>query len=185
MTRRRNGGSRPRSRRECRSLIAVESSPRMVQQTQPDCSITIVSSIRSSRWWSSPISPNSLINTAVSDSAGSRSSRCNSVVLPEPRNPVINVTGVKSGSASAKLALHQRDQFRVERIAGPAEQPLGGGPEMARDYRRSRSCRWPSTGRTRCPANRQASCRSVSEPGLPPPLASSARVGATPHRCCG
>ena len=48
MTRRRKGGSRPRSRRECKSLIAAESSPRMVQQTQPDCSITIASSMRSS-----------------------------------------------------------------------------------------------------------------------------------------
>ena len=43
---------------------------------------------------------------------------------------MISVTGVKSGGASAKLALHQRDQFRIERIAGPAEQPLGGHPQM-------------------------------------------------------
>src|SRR5207245_7932514 len=130
MTRRRNGGSRPRSRRECRSLIAVESSPRIVQQTQPDCSITIVSSMRSSRSWSRPMSPNSLINTAVSDRAGSSSSRCSSVVLPEPRQPVINVTGVKSGGLSAKLALHEGDKLLIERIAGPAEEPLGGHPQM-------------------------------------------------------
>src|SRR3954467_2864751 len=130
MTKRRKGGSRPRSRREWRSLIAVESSPRIVQQTQPDCSITIVSSIRSSKWWSSPISPNSLISTAVSDSLGSSNSRCSSVVLPEPRNPVINVTGVKSGSASGKFTLHQRDQLRIERIAGAPQKALGGGPQM-------------------------------------------------------
>src|SRR4029077_5707311 len=134
-TRRRNGGSRPRSRRECRSLIAVESSPRIVQQTQPDCRITIVSSMRSRRGWSRPMSPNSLINTAGWDSAGSSSSRCNSVVLPEPRKPVINVTGVKSGGVSAKfgsarIVLHPGDQIRVERITGPAEQPLGGNQEM-------------------------------------------------------
>ena len=36
---------------------------------------------------------NSLINTAVSDSAGSSSSRCNSVVLPEPRKPVADLPG--------------------------------------------------------------------------------------------
>jgi len=49
MTRRRNGGNRPHSRRECRSLIAVETLARIVQHMQPDCSITIVSSMRSSR----------------------------------------------------------------------------------------------------------------------------------------
>ena len=37
---------------------------------------------------------------------------------------MINVTGVKSGGASAKLALHEGDQFLIERIAGPAEQTL-------------------------------------------------------------
>src|SRR3954469_5195792 len=130
MTKRRKGGSRPRSRRECRSLIAVESSPRIVQQTQPDCSITIVSSIRSSKWWSSPISPNSLISTAVSDNLGSSNSRCNSVVLPEPRNPVISVTGVKSGSTSAKLAFHHSNELRIERIAGAAEKPFGCHPQV-------------------------------------------------------
>src|SRR3984893_17179694 len=77
-----------------------------------------------------PISPNSLINRAVSDRAGSSSSRASSVVLPEPRKPVINVTGVKSGSVSAKLTLHERDQSLIEWIAGPAEEALGGHPEM-------------------------------------------------------
>src|SRR6202047_4861287 len=75
------------------------------------------------------MSPNSLINTAVSDSAGSSSSRCNSVVLPEPRKPVINVTGVKSGGASAKLTLHAGDQFLVQRIARPADEAFGGHPK--------------------------------------------------------
>src|SRR5882762_173887 len=76
------------------------------------------------------MSPNSLIKTAVSDSAGSSSSRCNSVVLPEPRKPVISVTGVKAGEVSAKLTLHEGDQFLIERIAGPTEQTLGGHPQM-------------------------------------------------------
>jgi hypothetical protein len=31
--------------------------------------------------------------------------------LPEPRKPVINVTGVKSGGASAKLTLHPEQAF--------------------------------------------------------------------------
>lgn len=35
--------------------------------------------------------------------------RCNSVVLPEPRKPVISVTGVKSGGVSAKITLHESD----------------------------------------------------------------------------
>ena len=78
-----------------------------------------------------PLGTNSLSNTAVSESAGSRSNRCNSVVLPEPRNPVINVTGVKPGEALAKPAFHRGDQFRVERIARPAKQPLGRRPEMS------------------------------------------------------
>src|SRR3984893_3991488 len=77
-----------------------------------------------------PISPNSLINTAVSESAGSSSSRASSVVLPEPRKPVIKVTGVKSGIVSAKLTLHERDQFLIERIAGPADEALGGHRQM-------------------------------------------------------
>ena len=40
---------------------------------------------------------------------------------------MINVTGVKSGGGSAKLALHEGDQFLIERIAGSAKEPLGGG----------------------------------------------------------
>src|SRR5712671_2003981 len=76
------------------------------------------------------MSPNSLINTAVSDSAGSSSSRCNSVVLPEPRKPVINVTGVKSGGVSAKLALHEADQLLIKGIAGLSKEPLGCYPQM-------------------------------------------------------
>src|SRR5258707_14069728 len=76
------------------------------------------------------MSPNSLINTAVSDSAGSSSSRLNRVVLPEPRKPVINVTGVKSGGVSAKLALHEADQLLIKGIAGLSKEPLGGHPQM-------------------------------------------------------
>src|SRR5215813_12543457 len=41
-----------------------------------------------------PISPNSLISTAVSASAGSSSSRLSSVVLPAPRKPVRTVSGI-------------------------------------------------------------------------------------------
>src|SRR5882757_2767019 len=127
-TSRRKAGTTPRSRLEWRSLMADDSSPRMVQHRHPDCSSTIVSSIRSSRWWSSPISPNSLISTAVSASAGSASRRCNSVVLPEPRKPVIRLTGVKTGSAMKTL--QPDDEVGIERIAGPAQQLLGGGPQM-------------------------------------------------------
>jgi hypothetical protein len=31
---------------------------------------------------------------------------------------------------SAKITLHEGDQFLIERIAGPAEQTLGGHPQM-------------------------------------------------------
>src|SRR6516165_9408280 len=102
----------------------------MVQQRQPDCSTTIVSSSRSSRWWSRPISPNSLINTAVSENPGPRSNRCRTVVLPEPRKPVIRVIGVNSGTASVKLGLQPGNQILVKRIAWPANEPLGRRPEM-------------------------------------------------------
>jgi hypothetical protein len=43
---------------------------------------------------------------------------------------VISVTGVKAGEVSAKLTLHEGDQFLIERIAGPTEQTLGGHPQM-------------------------------------------------------
>jgi len=43
---------------------------------------------------------------------------------------VINVTGVKSGVASATLALHEGDQFLIKRIARSAEKPVGGHPQM-------------------------------------------------------
>src|SRR6516162_2270538 len=102
----------------------------MVQQRQPDCSTTVVSSSRSSRWWSRAISPNSLISTAVSENPGSRSNRCKSVVLPEPRKPVIRVTGVNSGIASAKLGLQPGNQILFERIARSANEPLCSCPEM-------------------------------------------------------
>ena len=46
------------------------------------------------------------------------------------RKPVINVTGVKAGEVSAKLTLDEGDQFLIERIAGPAEEALGGHPQM-------------------------------------------------------
>ena len=43
---------------------------------------------------------------------------------------MINVIGVKSGEVSAKLTLHEGDQFLIERIAGPAEEAFGGHPQM-------------------------------------------------------
>ncbi len=40
--------------------------------------------------------PNSFTSTAVSESCGAASRRCNSVVLPLPRKPVITFTGIES-----------------------------------------------------------------------------------------
>jgi hypothetical protein len=52
------------------------------------------------------------------------------MILPEPSQPVISVTDVKSAGASAKLGFHWRS-FSVERIARLACQPFGGRLEMA------------------------------------------------------
>src|SRR6185437_3180019 len=49
--------------------------------------------------WSRPISPNSLMMTAVSASSGRRSSLFSRVVLPLPRKPVSTVTGMRSSAA--------------------------------------------------------------------------------------
>ena len=85
-------------RRLSRSRSSVSSastrSPRMVQHRQPDCSSTILSPTYSTSRWSSATSPNSLMMTAVSASAGSFSRRLSSVVLPAPRKPVSTVSGI-------------------------------------------------------------------------------------------
>ena len=88
-------------RRLSRSRNSVSSastrSPRMVQHRQPLCSSTMLSPTYSTSRWSSEISPNSLMMTAVSASAGSFSSRLSSVVLPAPRKPVSTVSGIGAG----------------------------------------------------------------------------------------
>lgn len=64
--------------------------------------------------------------TAVSPSAGSASRRRSSVVLPEPRNPVSSVTGVKAGkiemaeTPSPMTGIQSIEKFARQRIAGPA-----------------------------------------------------------------
>src|SRR3990170_2059119 len=55
----------------------------------------VVSTTRRSR----PISPNSLMITAVSASSGRRSSLFSSVVLPLPKKPVSTVTGMRCSAA--------------------------------------------------------------------------------------
>src|SRR5262249_59734915 len=66
----------------------------MVQHRQPVVSVTSPSSACSTSRWSRPTSPNSLMTTAVSVSAGSLSRRLSSVVLPAPRKPVSTLYGI-------------------------------------------------------------------------------------------
>src|SRR5690242_9469021 len=88
------------------SLMVRTRSPRTVQQRQPEFSVTMPSSVDfSTRRWSSPISPNSLMITAVSASSGRRRSLFRSVVLPLPRKPVSTVTGMRSSAAVCVLVI--------------------------------------------------------------------------------
>src|SRR6185437_10844604 len=70
--------------------------------------------------------------TAVSPSAGSASRRRSRVVLPEPRNPVRSVTGVKAGTSLTMAGIQLLDQFARERIAASAAQLFGHRPEMTK-----------------------------------------------------
>src|SRR5258708_20358488 len=70
--------------------------------------------------------------TAVSPSAGPASRRRSSVVLPEPRNPVRSVTGVKAGMSSTMVGIELLEKFARERIAEPAAQLFRRWPEMAK-----------------------------------------------------
>ena len=76
-------------------------------------------SIFSTSRWSSPISPNSLMMTAVSASAGSRSSRLSSVVLPAPRKPVSSVSGIGAGGRLRRGLIDRRSPCGgLRRLAG-------------------------------------------------------------------
>src|SRR5260370_27941748 len=70
--------------------------------------------------------------TAVSPSAGSASRRRSSVVLPEPRNPVRSVTGMKAGTSSTMAGIELLEKFGRERIAESAAQLFRRWPEMTK-----------------------------------------------------
>ena len=95
----RRNTARPLSRSRSNCSSASTRSPRKVQHRQPLCSSTTPSLIGLTSRWSSPISPNSLMITAVSASAGSVTSRLSSEVLPAPRKPVSTVRGMGSDRA--------------------------------------------------------------------------------------
>src|SRR5262249_45210141 len=75
-----------------RSRKVSISSPFTEQQRQPLASCTRFSVLPIIKSASTPTSPNSLTMTTASVSAGSLSRALSSVVLPDPRNPVISVT---------------------------------------------------------------------------------------------
>ena len=83
-----------------RSASVSTSSPRTVQHRQPSESWMMPSEACSTSRWSIATSPNSLMMTAVSGSAGSLSSRLSSVVLPAPRKPVSTETGIAEACSS-------------------------------------------------------------------------------------
>ena len=85
---------RPVCSRSTRSASVSTRSPRTVQHRQPSESWMTPSDDCSTSRWSIATSPNSLMMTAVSASAGSFSSRLSSVVLPAPRKPVSTETGM-------------------------------------------------------------------------------------------
>ena len=94
-------------------------SPRTVQHRQPEFSVTMPSSSDfSTSRWSSPISPNSLMITAVSASSGRRSSLFSSVVLPLPKKPVSTVTGMRCFGGGLRVA-HDSSCFRVSGVSPP------------------------------------------------------------------
>ena len=94
ITMRRNGGTTPCSRSNTRRRSAACRSVRVMQQTQPLPSSTVSSALSRTSTSSMPTAPNSLMMTAVPWPSGEERKRCNSVVLPLPRNPVTTVTGI-------------------------------------------------------------------------------------------
>src|SRR5687768_9759633 len=72
---------------------------------QPLASTATSPSMRSTSRWSRLTSPYSLMMTALSRMASWRSRRLSSVVLPLPRNPVINETGRRSADLSCSKRL--------------------------------------------------------------------------------
>ena len=123
-------------------------SPRIEQHRQPD-DIRMVSSFASSTSrWSRPISPNSLITTAVSAMSGCCSRFLSNVVLPEPRNPVMTETG----TAPARRLAHDG---ALSRRAAQAVQ----GIEAEREQDKAPACaRLPAAAAP--PASRRSRCRA-------------------------
>src|SRR5687768_17119628 len=117
-------------------------SPRIEQHRQPD-DIRMVSSFASSTSkWSRPISPNSLITTAVSAMSACCSRFLSKVVLPEPRNPVMTETGSRSSSGASLMPMPQTSTSSlgaaqaVQGIEAEREQDEGAG--LVRDRQRQR-----------------------------------------------
>ena len=100
-----------------------------------------------------PTSPNSLMMTAVSASAGSFSRRLSSVVLPAPRKPVSTVSGMGSGGR--------------RRASGLGRRSFGGRGDL----------RLGVLGRL-CLGRRLRPPRLCSLPGRPPRPSSSWRCAA-------
>src|SRR5262245_26824529 len=117
----------------------------MVQHRQPLCSSTTLSLIGLTSRWSRPISPNSLMMTAGSASAGSVTRRLSSEVLPAPSKPVSTVSGIGSagprafsGKVGTDLGF-TRDQHLM--LAKSARADLDGFPQKMRPANRYRSSR--------------------------------------------
>ena len=78
-----------------RLVIVRERSPRREQHKQPDAINITSPSTTSINSWSRPISPNSLIITAIRSEPCLDKIAFRSVVFPAPRKPVSIVTGIR------------------------------------------------------------------------------------------
>src|SRR6218665_794860 len=154
-----NGATAPRSRRSYRPRIAARRSPRIVQQTQPDDSSTRSPSTASTRWWSMPMVPNSLINTAQWENAGSRSSRLSRLVFPDPRKPVSTLTGSRLSISRPRRFLAPRATLRRPEAGSVPRRPEAGSAP-----------RRPEAGSaTHAPADRSQRRRADRAPATPGP----------------
>ena len=149
--------------------------------------------------WSMATSPNSLMMTAVSASAGSLSSRLSSVVLPAPRKPVSTETGMGKPPL-IRLVRPWRTLPRMRnrhwlgagrrRQVGPPGRQRHVGIFLGRDASRMAfgPARWRRRGRPR-PASGRVSFGQIGrfwQPPHPRPIASCllALPAASLRRLC-
>src|SRR5260370_35300645 len=184
-------GTSPLARLRNSSLMVRTRSPRSVQDRQSEFRVTMPSSSDfSTKRWSSPISPNSLMITAVSASSGRRRSLFKSVVLPLPRKPVSTVTGMRCSAAfCVSLIFRLRSYLDAPEARGLPEFPPHPLDLAAAAF--SAGCRLPGerlervlhvlrrTGRGR-QGGQHIGCHRAIVPGAQRPLPAHRRLDLMP-----